>query len=75
MSRKAVFDAMVFLQAAANPAGPSGVCLGHVRSGSIALVTSPVTVAELRGLLARPIIRKKFPHLTDEVTEVFPTFV
>jgi putative PIN family toxin of toxin-antitoxin system len=71
VSRKAVFDAMVFLQAAANRAGPSGACLDHARSGSINLITSPETVAELRGLLARPNIREKFPRLTDEVAEVF----
>jgi predicted nucleic acid-binding protein len=71
VSRKAVFDAMVFLQAGANPTGPSGACFAHVRSGLITLFTSPETVAELRGLLARPNIRKKFPHLTDEVAEEF----
>jgi predicted nucleic acid-binding protein len=64
--RKAVFDAMVFLQAVANPAGPSGACFASVRSGDLTLVTSPETVEELRGLLARPNIRKKFPSLTDE---------
>jgi putative PIN family toxin of toxin-antitoxin system len=69
VSRKAVFDAMVFLQAVANPSGPSGACLAHVRLGTLALITSPETVAELRGLLARPNIRKKFPHLTDEVAK------
>jgi putative PIN family toxin of toxin-antitoxin system len=69
LSRKAVFDAMVFLQAGANPAGPSGACFAHARSGTLALITSPETVAELRGLLARPNIRKKFPHLTDEVAD------
>ena len=71
VSRKAVFDAMVFLQAVANPSGPSGACFARVRSGALALITSPQTVAELRGLLARPNIRKKFPHLTDEAAEKF----
>jgi putative PIN family toxin of toxin-antitoxin system len=69
VSRKAVFDAMVFLQAGANPTGPSGACFAHARSGRLALITSPATVAELRDLLARPNIRKKFPHLTDEVAD------
>ncbi len=69
MKRKAVFDAMVFLQAGANPTGPSGACFPDARSGKLALITSPATVAELRGLLARPNIRKKFPHLTDQVAE------
>ena len=62
---------MVFLQARANLAGPSGACFAHVCSGSIALITSPETIAELSALLARPNIRKKFPHLTDEVAESF----
>ncbi len=65
VSRKVVFDAIVYLQAVANPAGPSGACFDHVRSGTLALITSSETVAELRGLLARPNIRKKFPHLTS----------
>lgn len=75
MSRKAVFDAKVFLQAVANPSGPSGACFAHVRSGTLALITSPQTVAEIRGLLARPNIRRKFPHLTDEVAEELVTEV
>jgi len=37
---KAVFDAMVFLQAAANPTGPSGECFAHARSGKLVLITS-----------------------------------
>jgi len=75
VSRKAVFDAMVFLQAAANPSGPSGACFAHVRSGTLMLITSAETVSELRGLLARPKIRTKFPHLTDDVAEALVTEV
>ena len=75
MSRKVVFDAIVYLQAVANPAGPSGACFDHVRSGTLALITSSETVAELRGLLARPNIRKKFPHLTDQMAEELVTEV
>jgi len=75
VSRKVVFDAIVYLQAVANPAGPSGACFDHVRSGTLALITSSETVAELRGLLARPNIRKKFPHLTDQMAEELVTEV
>jgi uncharacterized protein len=75
VSRKAVFDAMVFLQAIANPSGPSGACFAHVRSGTLTLITSPDTVVELRGLLIRPNIRKKFPHLTDDVARELITEV
>ena len=60
-------------KAGANPAGPSGACLAHVRSGNLTLIASPATVAELRGLLGRPNIRKKFPHLTDDVAEALVT--
>jgi putative PIN family toxin of toxin-antitoxin system len=69
VSRKAVFDAMVLLQAGANPSGPSGACFDHARAGALVLVTSPDTISELRELLGRPNIRKKFPHLTDDVVE------
>jgi len=75
LKRKVVFDAMVFLQAAANPSGPSGACFAHVRSGTLALITSLDTVAELRGLLARPNLRKKFPHLTNQVADRLVTEV
>ena len=34
-------------------------------------MASSATVSELRALLARPNIRKKFPHLTDDVAEAF----
>lgn len=71
MSRKVVFDAMVFLQAGANPAGPSGACLALARSGPLVLITSPEVLAELRDLLARPNIRRKFPRWTDELVDVF----
>jgi putative PIN family toxin of toxin-antitoxin system len=73
VNRTAVFDAMVFLQAVANPDGPSGACLAQVRSGQLILFTSPQIVTELRGLLDRPNIRKKFPNLTDELAERFVT--
>jgi putative PIN family toxin of toxin-antitoxin system len=75
VSRKVVFDAIVHLQAVANPASPSGACFAHARSGTLALITSSETVAELRGLLARPNIRKRFPHLTDQVAEELVTEV
>jgi uncharacterized protein len=71
VSRKAVFDAMVFLQAATNALGPSAACFAHARSGTLVLITSPETIAEIRGLLARPKIRKKFPRLTDETARTF----
>ncbi len=45
MSRKVVFDAIVYLQAVANPAGPSGACFAHARSGTLALITSSETIA------------------------------
>ncbi len=38
LSRKAVFDAMVFLQAGANPTGPSGACSAYTRLGALALI-------------------------------------
>jgi putative PIN family toxin of toxin-antitoxin system len=60
----AVFDCMVFLQAATNDRGPAFACLSLVESGHVALHVSPTILAEVRDVLTRPRIQAKFPHLT-----------
>jgi uncharacterized protein len=67
----AVFDCMVFLQAATNMRGPSFACLGLVESGSVSLTVSPAILAEVRNVLTRPKTRKKFTTLTDQRVEIF----
>lgn len=67
----AVFDCMVFLQAATNDRGPAFACLALVETGDVALAVSPSILAEVRDVLTRPKIRAKFPHLTQDRVDIF----
>jgi hypothetical protein len=60
-----VFDCVVYLQAAIN------ACLSLVESGRVKLLASPAILAEVRDVLSRDKLRKKFPHLTDARVEQF----
>ena len=60
----AVFDCMVFLQAATNDRGPAFACLSLIEAGDVRLYVSPPILAEIRDVLTRPKIQVKFPHLT-----------
>lgn len=67
----AVFDCMVFVQAAINDQGPAFACLSFVEQGQVALFVSPAILAEVRGVLLRPKLQAKFPHLTAERVDLF----
>jgi putative PIN family toxin of toxin-antitoxin system len=67
----AVFDCMVYLQAAARPDGPARACLGLVQSGRVAVAMSPAVRAEVEDVLGRPKVRQKFKSLTSEAIAVF----
>lgn len=71
MSVRAVFDCMLFLQAATNEAGPAFACFRLVGEDKLTLCVSPEILAEVRDVLSRPSIRKKFPRLTDERADEF----
>ncbi len=72
MSRvRVVFDCMIYLQAAAKPLGPAAALLELVEESQIELCVSHPTLNELRDVLNRPILRKKFPSLTDELVTAF----
>src|SRR6266851_4024390 len=62
----AVFDCMVYLQAAANRQGAAGACLGLVEDGHVRLFASSVILEEVEDVLNRPKIRAAFPKLTDD---------
>lgn len=70
MSR-AVFDCMVFLQAAASSTGPAAACLQAVREGRLELVICRQIIVEVRDVLTRPKTLRKFPALTVEAVETF----
>jgi putative PIN family toxin of toxin-antitoxin system len=67
----AVFDCMIFLQAATNDQGPAFACLEFVEANEVTLYLSPEILAEIRRILNREDVRKKFPHLTQERADLF----
>lgn len=64
---RAVYDCMVFLQAAARPAGPAAACLQLAQHSLIELHLSPTILHEIASVLSRPSVRARFPSLTGEL--------
>ena len=70
MTIRAVFDCMIYLQAASNWNGASGECIRRSLFGDFELCQSLQVLAEIRDVLTRPKIEKKFPELTlDRVNQ------
>lgn len=67
----AVFDCVVYVQAAISSDGPAGSCLTFAEKGDVKLFASSATLAECRETLSQPKLRFRFPHLTDERVEYF----
>ena len=63
---KAVFDTVVHLQAALNPAGSAFAALELADAGRVRLVASEETLEEVAEVLSRPRLRAKYPDLTNE---------
>jgi putative PIN family toxin of toxin-antitoxin system len=70
MSIRAVYDCMIFLQAASNPRRVH-TTFRLVESGAAELCVSADILAEVRDVLLRPRHREKFPALTDEHVSEF----
>ena len=68
---RVVFDCMIFLQAAARRASPSGACLALAEQGLLELYVSPAILAEVNDVIRRPQIRAKFRQLTDDMVVEF----
>jgi putative PIN family toxin of toxin-antitoxin system len=62
---------MVFLQAATNDRSPAFACLLLVESNQVKLYLSPEILAEVRDVLTRPKVRRRFPHLMPERVDTF----
>jgi len=69
--KRAVFDCVILLQAAARVTGPAGACLQAVRDGRLGLVVSPEVLAKVRDVLTRPKTLRKFAALTLDVVDAF----
>jgi putative PIN family toxin of toxin-antitoxin system len=68
---RVVFDCMVFLQGAARESGPAAACLRLAEQGFVQLCVSKEVLAEVRDVLSRPNLRRKFPSLTPERIAAF----
>ncbi|MBM3726227.1 MAG: putative toxin-antitoxin system toxin component, PIN family [Acidobacteria bacterium] len=68
---RVVFDCMIFLQAAARRASPSGACLALAEQGLLERYVSPAILAEIQDVVSRPQVRTKFRQLTDDVAAEF----
>jgi putative PIN family toxin of toxin-antitoxin system len=68
---RVVFDCVVLFQAAVSARGPAAACLAWAETNPLALAVSDDTVAELRDLLDRPNLRRKFLRLTDESVSAY----
>ena len=62
---------MIFLQGAARPNGPAAALLRLAESGHLELCISDEILVEIRDVLSRREIGRKFPSLTAELVDVF----
>jgi putative PIN family toxin of toxin-antitoxin system len=74
MTVRAVYDCMIFLQAASNP-GRIHSTFRLVDSGAVTLCVSAEVLAEVRDVLTRLRHKEKFPALTDEHVSEFIAWV
>lgn len=68
---RAIFDCMIFLQAAINEKSPAAELFRQVEKGTILLFISKEILLEIRDVLSRPKVRDKNPHLTDNYVKLF----
>lgn len=61
-----VYDTNLFLQAVLNPNGPAAQTLSFLEAGLIDLYISPYLRSEIEDVLYRPLLRAKYPRLTEE---------
>jgi predicted nucleic acid-binding protein len=68
---RVVFDCMVFLQGAARQTSPAKACLDLAENGFVQLCLSAEIVAEVKDVLTRPEVQRKFPALIPMDVEAF----
>lgn len=67
----AVFDCMIYLQAAVNEKSPAAELFRQVEKGNIRLFVSDETLDEIHCVFTRQKILAKYPHLTAGYVEIF----
>jgi len=60
---------MIYLQAAARPNGPAAACLRLALLRQIELCVSAAILEEVKDVLSRDQLRRKFPALTDDAVD------
>ena len=68
---KVVFDCNVFVQAFFNANGPAASCVRLVEQGVVALLLSGDILSELRDVLNRPKLRRKFSATSQDLVDDF----
>lgn len=68
---KVVFDCNVFVQAFFNANGPAASCVRLAEQGVVALLLSAEILSELRDVLNRPKLRRRFPATSQELVDEF----
>ena len=71
MSQRAVFDCMVFLQAAMRATGPAAACFRLVDAGHVELCISAESLTEVQEVLCRPSLQRRYKSLSPENVEKF----
>ena len=62
---RAVYDCSLFLQTALKRRGPAAACFDLVEAGRVQLVTSDAVRAEVREVLSRQKLLRKYPQLAS----------
>lgn len=68
---KVVFDCNVFVQAFFTASGPAASCVRLAENGVVRLLLSAEILAEVRGVLNRPKLQRKFPAASHELVDEF----
>jgi predicted nucleic acid-binding protein len=68
---RVVYDCNVFLQAIIAPAGPSAACVRLVDDRRVILLLSPAIIAEVRGVLNRPVVQQRARNFPAAAVEPF----
>jgi putative PIN family toxin of toxin-antitoxin system len=61
-----IFDTVAIVQSVINPKGAAGKCLAYFHAGEISVAVSRATLKEVKDVLSRPALRKRFQQITDE---------
>ena len=61
-----VFDTVALVQRTINLNGAAGKCFAYFQAGEISIAVSRATLKEVKDVLSRPLVRDRFPQITDE---------